>query len=287
MCFLFSSWVQKLYRLAEILVFCILASATIATTACASQTISVTQAWSRATPKGSPVAAGYLTIENRDGLPDRLLEVRSSFAKKVEIHTTVIEHGVNSMHPVRDGLPIPATDSVTLKPGGSHLMFVGLNAPFVEGGNVAVDLIFERAGKITANLDIAAIGSLAPRSAKPTAKQTETTATSASEDTFFTHLCGEKLMANVTVSPARPGDFEVVVDLEDAQEQPLVAQAVAITLFDEKRQTELKTANAERMGDTKWRVKMSAPVRGTWLLSLNVKTASADQVEIAAPIVIE
>jgi periplasmic copper chaperone A len=166
-------------------------------------------------------------------------------------------------------------------------MFVGLNDPFVEGGNVAIDLIFEKAGKITTNLTIAAIGSLGPQSAKATEKQTGSPTTSAPDDTFFTHLCGEKLMANVTVSPARPGDFEVVVDLEDVQEQPLAAQAVAVTLFDEKRQTELKTANAEHIGDAKWRVKMSAPVRGTWLLSLNVKTASADQVEIAAPIVIE
>jgi periplasmic copper chaperone A len=276
-----------LYRLGQILVFCILASVTVATTAKASQAISITQAWSRATPKGSPVAAGYLTIENRDGLPDRLLEVHSNSAKKVEIHTTVIEHGINSMHPVKDGLLIPATDSVTLKPGGSHLMFVGLNDPFVEGGNVAVDLIFEKAGKITANLTIAAIGSLGVQSAKPTEKQTETATTSAPDDTFFTHLCGEKLMANVTVSPARPGDFEIVVELEDAQEQPLAAQAVAVTLFDEKRQTELSAGDAERTGDAKWRVKMSAPASGTWLLSLNVKTASADQIEIAAPIVIE
>jgi copper(I)-binding protein len=286
-----------LYRLGQILVFCILASVTVATTAKASQAISITQAWSRATPKGSPVAAGYLTIENRDGLPDRLLEVHSNSAKKVEIHTTVIEHGINSMHPVKDGLLIPATDSVTLKPGGSHLMFVGLNDPFVEGGNVAVDLIFERAGKITANLDIAAIGSLAPRTlgprtlgpqgSKPAPKQIETSVSPRPDDTFFTHLCGEKLMANVTVSPARPGDFEIVVELEDAQEQPLAAQAVAVTLFDEKRQTELSAGNAERTGGAKWRIKMSAPASGTWLLSLNVKTASADQIEIAAPIVIE
>ena len=94
-------------------------------------------------------------------------------------------------------------------------------------------------------------------------------------------------MANVTVSPARPGDFEVVVELEDAQEEPLAAQAVAVTLFDEKRQTELITADAERISGEKWRVKMSAPTAGTWLLSLDVKTASAGQVEIAAPIVIE
>jgi copper(I)-binding protein len=286
-CFSAVSRIKSLYRLAQMLVICIVASAIAATTACASQTINITQAWSRATPKGSSVAAGYLTIENRDGLPDRLLEVRSTFAKKVELHTTVTEHGITSMRPVKDGLPIPATDSVTLKPGGSHLMFGGLNVPFVEGGKVAVELIFEKAGKITANLDIAAIGSLGPQASKPSPKQGETAVTPRSDDTFFTHLCGEKLMANVTVSPARTGDFEVVVELEDEQERPLAAQAVAVTLFDEKRQTELITADAERISDEKWRVKMSAPTPGTWLLSLNVKTASVGQVEIAAPILIE
>lgn len=215
--------------------------------------------------------------------------MRSTFAKKVELHTTLIEHGIASMHPAKDGLLIPATESGTLKPGGNHLMFVGLNAPFIEGGKVAVELIFEKAGKITADLDVAPIGSLRPQASKPSPKQSETATavTPRSEDSFFTHLCGEKLMANVTVSPARPGDFEVVVELEDAQEQPLIAQAVVITLFDEKRQTELITADAERMSDEKWRVKMSAPTSGTWLLSLKVKTASADQVEIAAPILIE
>ena len=91
-----SYWGQKLYRLAQILVVCILASVTVATTAKASEAISITQAWSRATPKGSPVAAGYLTIENREGLPDRLLEVHSNSAKRVEIHTTVIEHGIKA-----------------------------------------------------------------------------------------------------------------------------------------------------------------------------------------------
>jgi copper(I)-binding protein len=276
-----------LYRLAQMLVICIVASAIGAPTAYASQTIDITQAWSRATPKGSSVAAGYLTIANRDSLPDRLLEVRSTFAKKIELHTTAIEHGIASMRPVKDGLLIQAMDSITLKPGGSHLMFVGLNVPFVEGGKVAVELIFEKAGKINVDLDIAAIGSLRPQASEPSPKQSETAVTPRSEDTFFTHLCGEKLMANVTVSPARPGDFEVVVELEDEKEQPLAAQAVAVTLFDEKSRTELMTADAERMSDEKWRVKMSAPTPGTWLLSLNVKTASADQVEIAAPILIE
>ena len=94
-------------------------------------------------------------------------------------------------------------------------------------------------------------------------------------------------MANVTVSPARPGDVEIFVELEDAQERPLSAQTVSITLTDEKHQARPVTANAERVSDEKWRVKMSAPTRGTWLLSLNVDAPQTGQVEMAAPIVID
>jgi copper(I)-binding protein len=250
-------------------------------TAASASQIDVTHAWSRATPGGSPVAAGYLTIENHDNLPDRLLAVRSTFAKKIELHTTLIDHGITSMHPAEGGLLIPAAASITLQPGGSHLMFVGLNEPFIEGQKVTVELIFERAGKVVADLDVAAVGS-----SKPSPKLSEVVPAPSPEETFFTHLCGEKLMANVTVSPARPGDFEVLVELEDVEEQPLAAQAVAVTLFDEKRQAELITAEAERVGAEKWRVKMSVPTRGTWVLSLDVQTTSIDRVKIAAPILI-
>ena len=46
----------------------------------------ITQAWSRATPGGAPVAGGYLTIENKGLLPDRLLSGASDAARKIEIH---------------------------------------------------------------------------------------------------------------------------------------------------------------------------------------------------------
>jgi copper(I)-binding protein len=279
-----------MYRFVQVLVASVIFVATSGlgiTFAHAGQAVTIVQAWSRATPKGSPVAAGYLTIENQTGSPDRLIEVRSAVAKKVDLHTTTIKNGVSSMQSVQDGLVIPANGSVTLQPGGSHLMFIGLNAPLVEGDHVPVELLFEKAGTISANLDVAAIGSLAPSTVEQPPKPAKIAAVIPATDAFFTHLCGEKLMANVTVSPARAGDFEIFVQLEDAQEQPLAAQALAVTLFDENRRTEVSGAIAERVSADKWRVRMSAPTRGTWLLSLNVQTLSADQIEIAAPILIE
>ena len=272
-------------RLTQLLAIFIMLSAASGIAVHGSEFINIKQAWSRATPKGSPVAAGYLTIENQGDSPDRLMEIRSVLARKVELHATTVENGVTSMRPVDGGLEIPANASVTLQPGGNHLMFVGLNAPLAEGEQVAVELIFEKAGRIAARLDVAGLGSVKPGLTEQLPKSDKAEAVPLPKDAFFTHLCGEKLMANVTVSPARPGDFEIFVELEDAKEQPLVAQGVSITLSDEKHPSAV--ANAERVSEDKWRVKMSAPTSGTWLLSLSVKMAAAERVEIAAPILIE
>ena len=60
----------------------------------------VTQAWSRATPGGAPVAGGYLSIENKGSLPDRLLSGSADAARKVEIHEMALDNGIMTMRPV-------------------------------------------------------------------------------------------------------------------------------------------------------------------------------------------
>ena len=79
--------------------------------------IVVTQAWSRATPGGSKVAGGYLTIENKGPAPDRLLSASTDAAKKVEIHEMTVNDGVMTMRPVEGGLPIAAEHTVKFAPG--------------------------------------------------------------------------------------------------------------------------------------------------------------------------
>jgi len=68
----------------------------------------ITQAWSGATPGGAPVAGGYLTIENRGSLPDRLLSGSTDAAKKVEIHEMALEKSIMTMRPIEGGLFIEA-----------------------------------------------------------------------------------------------------------------------------------------------------------------------------------
>ncbi|MDN5000496.1 copper chaperone PCu(A)C [Bradyrhizobium sp. GCM10027634] len=79
----------------------------------------VSQAWSRATPKGAKVAGGYLTIENRGTVPDRLLSASSPAAASVEIHQITMQDGVMMMRPLEQGLTIPPDQIVTLAPGGT------------------------------------------------------------------------------------------------------------------------------------------------------------------------
>jgi periplasmic copper chaperone A len=124
--------------------------------------IVMTQAWSRATPGGSKVAGGYLTIENKGPALDKLLSASTEAAKKIDIHEMAVTDGVMTMRPVEGGLPIEAGKTVKFAPGGLHLMIVGLVAPLVQGEKVPVTLKFEKAGEITVSFDVRAMGAPAP-----------------------------------------------------------------------------------------------------------------------------
>lgn len=101
------------------------------------------------TPPGVSSAAGYLVVVNDGDRADRLIGGDASpFADDVEIHRTTIENDVSRMRRLGDGLEIPAGSTVRLDPGDTHLMFIGLTAPLVDGDRHAATLVFERAGKI-------------------------------------------------------------------------------------------------------------------------------------------
>jgi periplasmic copper chaperone A len=250
--------------------------------------ISVRQAWSRATPKGAQVAAGYLTIENHGLVADKLLSASTASAGKIEIHEMTVLDGIMMMRPVDSGLVIPAGETITLTPGGNHLMFIGLNAPFREGQHIPTSLLFERAGKIEVSFEVGSVGAKEPRLIVASAERAATAFAAADpNESFFTHICGIRVMANVTVSPGRPGPVEVVVELEDANEQPLFAQTLTVTLSNPDAKIAPITATAERISDDRWRAQISAAVPGKWSLALGIGLAPNDQVDMAAPILIE
>jgi len=130
-----------------------------------SGSVKVENAWSRASPSGVKVAAGYLTIVNRGDEPDRLLEASAPFAGATEIHQTSMKDGVMRMRPVKDGVPVPANSMVTLEPNSYHLMFMGLTEPLHEGDTVQANLIFERAGTVGITISVLGIGAQGPEDA--------------------------------------------------------------------------------------------------------------------------
>lgn len=118
--------------------------------------------FARATLPNAPVAGGFLTIVNTGTEDERLVSATAEIASETQIHEMAMEGDVMKMRQLADGLTIPAGESVTLAPGGYHLMFMGLNAAFVEGETVPVTLVFEKAGAVTVDLHVGAAAADAP-----------------------------------------------------------------------------------------------------------------------------
>jgi copper(I)-binding protein len=116
--------------------------------------ISISNAWTRATPTASATAAFYLTITN-GGEPDRLLRVDTQVCDSTEIHESVVQtNGVVQMRPIDvTGLTIPNGET-EFKVGGLHVMCVGVLSDLVAGEAVAVRVVFENAGIIETTAEI-------------------------------------------------------------------------------------------------------------------------------------
>ena len=109
--------------------------------------------WVRASVPGQVNGAGYLQIANKTTHADRLLSVQSDAATRIELHNVITENGVAQMRQVQ-GIDIPAGGSARLSPGGYHVMFLQLTAPFKQDAQVPVVLKFEKAGEVRVNFTV-------------------------------------------------------------------------------------------------------------------------------------
>ena len=125
----------------------------------------ITQAWSRATPGGAKVGGGYLTIENKGSVPDRLIGGSAAVADKIQVHEMATNNGVMTMRPLDKGLVIEPGKTVKLAPGGYHLMLLDLKSPLKQGDKLPVTLEFERAGKVSLSFDVQGMGAQGPAGA--------------------------------------------------------------------------------------------------------------------------
>jgi len=98
--------------------------------------VQVGEPWVRATVAGQKATGAFMTLKtNADW---RLIAADSSIAGVTQVHQMSMKGGVMRMSEVEGGLALPAGETVTLKPGGYHIMLMDLKQP-VQAGD-AVDL---------------------------------------------------------------------------------------------------------------------------------------------------
>jgi copper(I)-binding protein len=123
--------------------------------------IQVRHPWTRVTPPGAEVAAGYLEIRNTGRETDRVIGASTPVADRVELHVMASEQGIMKMREATS-FEVPARKRLVLRPGGTHLMIVGLRKPFVKGQRIPLTLRFERGGDVHIELEVQAGGSTKP-----------------------------------------------------------------------------------------------------------------------------
>lgn len=124
--------------------------------------LTIRDPWSRATPSGAQVAGGYMTIISNSAVLDRLIDGTAAIAGGFQVHQMAERDGVMTMRPLSSGLEIKPGDTVTLKPGGLHVMFTGLKVRPEQGERFKGTLTFERAGSVEVEYTVHGIGASGP-----------------------------------------------------------------------------------------------------------------------------
>ncbi len=142
-----------------IAVVCVGMLLVMAVSACASNTgsgLQISDVWARTVNMGAMDSSGsgdmaqqtgavYMNISN-GGAADKLLKAETDVAQAAELHTVAMDNGVMQMRPVA-GIDVPANGSVQLKPGGFHVMLIGVKKQLIPGDKITVKLTFEKAGE--------------------------------------------------------------------------------------------------------------------------------------------
>ncbi len=113
----------------------------------AAPAVVVTDAWCRATPNAARAGGCFALFQSTTD--DRLTGGSTPRAGSLQVHEMKTENGMMKMAQLTEGLPLAAGQAVELKPGGNHLMLIGLTAPLVAGETVPLTLKFASAPEVT------------------------------------------------------------------------------------------------------------------------------------------
>ena len=103
------------------------------------------------------VGAVYLDIRIT-GTGDTLIAASADIADDTQLHEIATDGGNAMMRVVEGGIPVEPGGGVSLRPGGYHVMLLGVGEIPEVGETFALTLEFERAGRMTVTVEVAAFG---------------------------------------------------------------------------------------------------------------------------------
>jgi copper(I)-binding protein len=121
--------------------------------------VSVTDGYVRAVPHGQPNSAAFMQLNNSGTENRALISAKSNISDVVELHTHINDNGMMRMRRV-DKIDIKAGDITVLKPGGLHVMFIGLKQVLTAGEQVNLELVFDDDSHVTLALPVKAVAGM-------------------------------------------------------------------------------------------------------------------------------
>ncbi len=123
--------------------------------------IEVSDAWARASAGRAGAGAAYFEVRNHGGESDRLVSAKTDVSRMASLHAHIMKDNIMRMVRV-DGLEVPAGGRATLRPGGHHVMLMGLAQPLMRGHSFPLSLTFGKAGTVTVEVVIMGPGARGP-----------------------------------------------------------------------------------------------------------------------------
>ena len=115
--------------------------------------LKIEDAMARAVPPTAKMSAAFMTLTNNADTDLAVVSAESSVARAVELHNNTMTDGKMKMRQVNQ-IDLPANQTTELKPGGQHVMLIGLNKALVEGETIDLKLIFSDGSSETMEIPI-------------------------------------------------------------------------------------------------------------------------------------
>jgi copper(I)-binding protein len=125
--------------------------------------ITVSDPFARASAGMAKAGAAFLTLKNAGAADDQLMSASTPVAEHAELHAHIRDGDVIRMRQI-DFIEVPAGQTVSLEPGGLHVMLIDLKAPLQEGQEFPLTLTFATAGDITIDVPVKSAAEMAPMS---------------------------------------------------------------------------------------------------------------------------